>query len=163
MVFLFPPSGSGSSVFFDLPGMMAIKKLTFLTIFTQERSLLRVAHYHARVYSPSLVWTPFRSLRILSLFFSFAGFAILPKKSCAIYLYRNNSRVGVRWEQRTEWNIYSKFGRQTVPYLLHRLSQLFPFLRASIWKNTQISAIRTQRDFKFGIKFAIYHAHLVFI
>lgn len=105
------------------------KKIDFLNdIYPSvgKRDILRVAYYHARFYSPSSVWTHH---------FDRCEFShCSSQKSCAIYLYRNNSHVGVRWEQRTEWNLYSKFGRQTVPYLLHRLSQLFPFFNAKLLK-----------------------------
>lgn len=53
-----------------------------------KRDILRVAHYHARFYSPSLVWTHH---------FDRCEFShCSSQKSCAIYLYRNNSHVGVR-------------------------------------------------------------------
>lgn len=53
-----------------------------------KRDILRVAHYHARVYSPSLVWTH----QFDRCEFSHCS----SQKSCAIYLYRNISHVGVR-------------------------------------------------------------------
>lgn len=53
-----------------------------------KRDILRVAHYHARFYSPSLVWTHH---------FDRCEFShCSSQKSCAIYLYRKNSHVGVR-------------------------------------------------------------------
>lgn len=120
-----------------------------------KRDILRVAHYHARFYSPSLVWTHH---------FDRCEFSHCSSQKVARFTCTARIRTWA-WGENNELNgicIVNLVGKlYPTSYIVYH--NYFRFLMPSYWKNTQTFAIRKSRDFKFSLKLAWYHMQLGFI